>query len=340
MEKKITNEYLANKLSYSISTVHKALNNCPGIDAKTKSRIRTAAAEVGYSPTIPEERVAVILPAVPAYFWGRVRKDLQAAAARHGIRTKHHIYSGTRDGEDALQCIETAKEAGATVFLCALPDTQAIRDRLAELAPRVLVLLLEQLLPIPNAFYVGGDPYRDGLHLATEYGKKSPDASSFAILHVTDFFTERERIRGFSEGICATAGRRLYDIPKPAFAQARAAYYARALSALSPMPRVIFCPSGQMREARLAVCKLKREIAVIGFDDCDLPNDTTDPCLWQDTEKMAEEAMLLAKDCLEKDRFPEKKMWYVAPLAQKKESPLKPKEAPCTSVTGARRRAT
>ncbi len=316
-EEKITNEYLANKLSYSVATIHRALNNCPGVDSKTKSHIRHVATEEGFLPELPVRQVAVILPAVPNYFWGQLRKELISAAHTHHLKTKYYIYQSTNDASDALQCITTAQESGASVFICALPDTPAIRMHLEELASHVLVLLLEQFIPAKNTFFIGGDPYKDGYELAKIYSAKFTKKPLLSVLRVTDFETERERIRGFLDGMEKIGTATVTEIAPMPRSKTQAAYYARALSSVSPLPNTVFCPSGQIHEICLAATKIKKPLTVIGFDDRMEKEQHSALCtvlsLKQSLPAIADTAILLTRRFLANFHYPDKKYWHIAP---------------------------
>lgn len=69
MNKKATIRDVAERAGVSISTVHQALNNKPGVGAATRERIRAAAEELGYQPNPlasslkrKPRRIAVLLP--------------------------------------------------------------------------------------------------------------------------------------------------------------------------------------------------------------------------------------------------------------------------------------
>ncbi len=328
MNKKITIEYLSTKLSYSKTTISKALNNFPGIDNNTKRIIREAAEKEGYHIKDSQKDIAVILPSVPEYFWGRLRQEIARFADAHGMQVKYYTFQNLSNSEDARQCVESAFSLGASVILCAMPDTPAVRESLSAAADNAFVLLLEEFMPIDNTYFVGGDPYDDGYRLASVYLEEHSEMSSFAVLRVTEFENEKRRVEGFAAAAKEINQSTVTDVlPNCPYSKAAAASYARALSELSPFPDCLFCPSGGMSKGRLAAIKLKRELPVIGFDD-NVDVNAASPAspesykhiqmsLKQDIPKLAEQAMKLVLDFVGNSTYPEKQYTFIQAVLNK-----------------------
>ncbi len=318
MDKKITIEHIANKLNMSKTTVSKAINNCPGVNSETKKIVMEAANDYGYVSSRPPQKTAVILPAVPNYFWGDMRKKIAAYGKTAEIEYKFYVYPNLHDKNDALRCVEQAVGEGTSVLIVAVPDTDGIRALLEGVASRVLVILIEEFLDIKNTFYIGANSFEQGYQISKRYIENYPNASHFAVLRSTDFHTEKMRVGGFLRALEEHGGELVLSVRSEFGSKIQSANIARALSHAKEIPDCIFCPSGNLVMAALAVKKLKsdKSIHCIGFDintesGTDGYKNILTNILIQDTDTQAKTAVECATEFLRHGCFPKRKIMYV-----------------------------
>src|SRR5512146_1676407 len=83
----------------SAATVSRALRNLPGVSEVTRSRVMTAARQVGYVLTPmplgrfggPASRVAVVLPRLDTWFFGQALGAVVGRLASLGCVTEVHV---------------------------------------------------------------------------------------------------------------------------------------------------------------------------------------------------------------------------------------------------------
>ncbi len=324
MSNKTTLEQIANELGVSKATVSKAINNRPGINSETKRAVMQAVSQHGYQAARSNQKLAVIIPSIPVFFWGELRKSLCSHCERAGIICKYYVYPNLNDKKDALNCIDQAIAEGASVLIGSLPDSDEVRKRLEELAPKVLIILTEEFLDISGTFFIGEDSYNEGYTLGKKYMYDFPHSNRFVILHTSEFFAENIRIRGFKSALSDQAEKEVYDISAAFESSTPSANLARELSVLPELPDCILCTSGNLSHAALAVKKLKSEkkIHCIGFD-INIENenskygDILTHILIQDTDAQAKTAIECASRFLNNGEFPKERCMYIENIRYK-----------------------
>ncbi len=324
MDKKVTIERIAEELNISKATVSKAINNCPGVNSVTKRAVIQAASGYGYAPSRSFQKLAVVLPSTPSYFWGDMRKRIASYGRDAKIECKFYVYPNLRDNFDALRCTGQAVDEGASMLIVAVPDTDEIRQLLESVSERVLVILIEEFLDIKNTFYIGEDSRGQGYSLGKKYTESYPSAREFAILHSTEFDTERARIDGFRSALSECKCEVALNIKSESGSKTQSAHIARALARANSVPDCIFCPSGNLSMAALAVKKLKADktIHCIGFDMNTESNsegyeNILTHILIQDTDAQAQTAVECAAEFLRSGCFPSRKIMYVDGIYKK-----------------------
>ncbi len=318
MGKRVTLGDIANALHVSKATVSKAINNCPGVHSDTKRAIVETASGYGYALLKPPKNVATILPSAPVYFWGELRSRIVDYGKEAGIDIECYIYPNLYNGKDALRCIEQALEGEPSVLIVAAPDTEEIRAVLQAAASGVLIILVEEFLNIPNTFYIGTDSVAQGYHLTEKYIKAFPTSNDFAILDTTYFATEKERISGFLSALQSHGKRVVFRVGFDSQSRTQSATIARALSDAKALPDCVFCPSGGLAKAALAIKKLRspKKIHCIGFDvNVNGLNHNDKSILTfvsvQDIDGQAKRAVVYAKNFLLGRELPEDKSVYI-----------------------------
>ncbi|RPJ83999.1 MAG: LacI family DNA-binding transcriptional regulator [Acidobacteria bacterium] len=126
---------IARATGVSIGTVDRALHDKPGINAKTRARVLSAAATLGYRPNLAARhlksgttvRIAVHLPKEIALFWDSLREGICEAAAPFEPALHVEFRSYPRLGEGDVELFEDALESGANGIIVAPGDPGALR---------------------------------------------------------------------------------------------------------------------------------------------------------------------------------------------------------------------
>ncbi len=316
MGKKITMDFLAQKLNMSKTTISKAINNCPGIASRTKSIITDAASSYGYMPNRINNRVSVVLPSVPDYFWGSMRKNIDSYAKKSGLSYSCYIYPNVADTQSVLQCINQALSDKTSVLIMATGGSAEVKERIEAVSDDILVILIEEFSDIKNSFFIGENSAAQGYRIMEEYIRTYPDSDNFVILHTTDFYTEQQRIDGAKAALDKYNKTIIGNVRFNSETKAKAAGIARELATLPVLPDCIFAPSGNIHCAADAVRKLKTEknIHCIGFDMYtrkDYDKEIFTHILLQDIDTQAKTACDCAKRFLNSSFFPDSKCIYI-----------------------------
>jgi LacI family transcriptional regulator len=118
---RVTLDDIAQELGLSAGTVSRALQDHPGINAMTKSKVLSVAKTLGYRPNLAARflssrralRIAVNLPKESANFYALVRRGIEDEAEPFkmaGIELKHTVYPSLLEGE--LEAFEESLAEG------------------------------------------------------------------------------------------------------------------------------------------------------------------------------------------------------------------------------------
>jgi LacI family transcriptional regulator len=157
---------IAREAGVSTATVDRVLNERPGVRARTRERVLTAARAVGYlgeerpSPTPPEAvPLDFILQGGPNTFMGLLAGHLAATGAARGpeVAVRVHMVDGFSPEALAGTLHELAPESRG-VGLIAL-DHPLVREAIREVAARGLpvLTLVSDIANVPSVGYVGID---------------------------------------------------------------------------------------------------------------------------------------------------------------------------------------
>ncbi|MBR2353913.1 MAG: LacI family DNA-binding transcriptional regulator [Clostridia bacterium] len=301
---------IANRSGKSVSTVSKVLRNCPGVDYETREAVRAAVcAGEPLASRREGNGICVILPDNPKFFWNR------ALAVLGGKNETLKIYSAMhRDREDreVSLCLSQAVEAGVSaVILAALPGEE-LREELARLADRMLILQLCEYTPIPNTFFVGSDFYEDGLALAEAVRFDGGQCPTVGVLRPNGSVSAIERVRGFSDGLGDCAEILMIDPPEASALYA--SHLARTIDGSGKKLDYLFGFDGVTASACDALYKLKdrMDCRYIGFEfpptaQKHWENGRIAALAIQSPETQMRKALSLANRYVESGIFPDEK---------------------------------
>ena len=279
---KISIKDIARAAGISHSTVSRALNDSPLVNAETKARVRRLAQELGYSPDAAARSlvsgrtrtVGVVVTTIADPFVAEVVEGIERTAYAHGYSL---ILAASND--------EPAREIAAVEMLRSKRVDSVIvtssrvgvlhQERLRSAGVPVILLNSHSQQQMPNAYSVRVDDAHGG-RLATVHLIESGHRR---IAHVTGpagHSPSSDRLDGYRRAL-AHAGID-YD---PAYVMGgtgrleggRAAL--EALLALRERPTAVFCYNdmtaiGLLSAARDAGVAVPRDLAVVGFDDIPL----------------------------------------------------------------------
>jgi LacI family transcriptional regulator len=163
---------IARRTGVSIGTVHRALNDQPGINPLTRERVLTAAATLGYTPNLAARylssrkqlRIAVHLPDRVALFWDALREGIREASAPFApaIRVEFRTYPRLGDGDIPL--IERALADGTDALIITPGNPKALAPHLEEAARRDIpvVCVVTDAPDSPRLLSVSADSFTVG----------------------------------------------------------------------------------------------------------------------------------------------------------------------------------
>lgn len=308
----------AEEIGVSQPTVSKVLNNCFGVDGRTRAYVREEARKRGLLPEDGRTDVFCILPSAPTYFWRPVFENLYRAARSEEYRAKFNVYSRLVDEDAVLAYLEQARALDARALVVAALITPRVKAVLEELATDRLVILLNQYADVRNVFYVGEDGGASGRALGEECRELFGRCPRIIHLSTGDNGNAHRRNTGFWE-IAAhygavSAGR----ISLYATEQILASRLARELSAMAGQFDGIYCDDGILSHAALAAEKLRtgRLLPCIGYE-CPgggrkyRESGAIAAYVFQDHVAQGEKVMELVYTYLQTDAFPAQKYNYV-----------------------------
>ncbi len=253
----------------SESTIKRALGNYSGINPKTKQRVIDAANSLNYRVRIKDADIGVIIPDVPTYFWGEIKKNIMERAKGVSLEFKYFHFSDINNEKDALNCIDTAEKSGILALIICAPNTERLRKRLTELANKILVILLEEYLEVPNTCFVGEASYNEGYKLANLYFDKYRDKKSVLVITNSNNSSKR-RVDGFCDAVLDRGNILItkLSINADGLENAKVAPVARQLQEYMDKIDCIYCPIGNLKTIDSALEKLngKNSIDIMGFD--------------------------------------------------------------------------
>ncbi|WP_127144372.1 LacI family DNA-binding transcriptional regulator [Pelagibacterium montanilacus] len=157
---------IAREAGVSSATVDRVLNDRPGVRARTRDAVRTAAARLGYidgaespaQPIVPVCRLEMVLPAGTNSFMRELARHIEQLSALHPeARVTIHSIEGFDPDSLAAKLAEFgAPDQGVAVVAI---DHPTVREAMRALALRgsAVITLVSDIHHVPRAGYVGID---------------------------------------------------------------------------------------------------------------------------------------------------------------------------------------
>lgn len=252
----------------SESVVKRALGNYSGISNKTKMRVLEVAEALGVCFKTKSTEVGIVIPTVPTYFWGAMRRGLSQSFSELDADFRFFLFSDIKNELDAINCLDVASKSGISVLIVCPPDTQRIKELIRTLSEKICVIVLEECVDIDGTYFVGEDAYNEGYLVAEKYLESFPESRRFAVIS-NRCGSKNPRDEGFCDAIKRSGVSKIINIPMdfPFDKRTAGSRFARKIEPVADSIDCIFCSSGVIDMVSAALVKMKREnIHVIGFD--------------------------------------------------------------------------
>jgi LacI family transcriptional regulator len=205
---------IARRTGVSIGTVHRALNDKPGINPVTRERVRAAAATLGYTPNLAARylssrkqlRIAVHLPDRAALFWEALREGIREAAAPFAPAIKVEFQTYPRLGDGDIPLIERALADGTDALIIAPGNPRALAPHLEEAARRDIpvVCVVTDAPDSPRLLSVSADSFTVGAVAGELLGRFLPGGGQVGFF--TGWLTTQDhgdKLRGLASSLAA-----------------------------------------------------------------------------------------------------------------------------------------
>ena len=199
-------------------TVRRVLRHERSVNMELRQKILTYAAEHGIPyGTCPEAApdaplVYVMLPDTPTFFWKEIGRGIRETFlyekehCRQPAVLSENCFSNINDTVSQSLYLEEALRKRASVILCAVADTEKLREQLTAFTRRsdTLLIFVSERCDIADSCYVGADNYIDGFLLARKYCSR-PDTAGRGICCVQYpmLTSSGQRIDGFCDALYA-----------------------------------------------------------------------------------------------------------------------------------------
>ena len=273
---------IARAAGISHSTVSRALNDSPLVNAETKARVRRLAQDLGYSPDAAARSlvmgrtrtVGVVVTTIADPFAAVVVEGIERTAYAHGYSL---ILTASNDEPPReIAAVEMLRSKRVDAVIVTSSRVGALhQERLHSTGVPVILLNSHSQQQMPNAYSVRVDDVHGG-RLATEH---LLGLGHRRIAHVTGpegHSPSSDRLAGYRSALaaagidydpaCIVGGTGRLDGGREAL---------RSLLTLRERPTAVFCYNdmtaiGLLSAARNTGVASPRDLAVVGFDDIPL----------------------------------------------------------------------
>ncbi len=270
---------IARVVGVSYSTVSRALNDSPRVQAETKARIQRIAAEMGYLPsavarslvTRRTNTLGIVVTTITDLFFAEVIHAIEETALKQGYNVILTNSGGYLQRELAALRSLRERRVDGIILISGCTDDTFCREEGMD-TPIVI---------INNAHreHIGYSVEVDNAAGAREAVSHLLHLGHRRIAHIAGPAREwdaAERLRGYEEALLASglAAKRELIVPGDNQPEGGIAGMQHLL-ALPIRPTAVFCYNdataiGAMRAARMAGLRIPADLSIVGFDDIDL----------------------------------------------------------------------
>ena len=270
---------IARAAGISHSTVSRALNDSPLVNAETKARIRRLADTLGYSPDAGarslvmgrSHTIGVVVTTIADPFAAEVVEGIECTAYAHGYSL---ILAASNDNpEREIAAVEMLRSKRVDSIIVTSSRVGALhQERLHTTGVPVILLNSHSQRGMPNAYSVRVDDFHGG-RLATEHLIRLGHRRIAHVAGLEGHSVSTDRLAGYQHALatacldcdpaCVVPGNGQFDGGRTAL---------EALLALRERPTAVFCYNdmtaiGLLSAARQAGIAVPRDLAVVGFDN-------------------------------------------------------------------------
>lgn len=273
---RVTVKDIARELGVSVATVSRAFSNDPNIAEKTRKRVLTKAAEMGYSPNLfarglitQRSRIAAVFVAnITNPFYPEVVVKLTRRLQDFGMHTMLVTSEAANGVEETLPLLQQYNPDVAIV-LAATMSSEAVKRCVEGRTP---VILFNRYVSGASASAVCCDNYSGGREVALRLAAAGHRRPAF-VSGLDDASTNVDRLKGFRDG-CAEG-----DLPDPVIISGGDFTYETGYRGMQLLfengkgPDAVLCANdivaiGAMDAARRELgLRIPQDVSVIGFDD-------------------------------------------------------------------------
>ncbi len=273
---------IARTAGISHSTVSRALNDSPLVNAETKARIRRLADTLGYSPDAGARSlvmgrthaIGVVVTTIADPFSAEVVEGIERTAYAHGYSL---ILAASNDNpEREIAAVEMLRSKRVDSIIVTSSRVGALhQERLHTTGVPVILLNSHSQRGLPNAYSVRVDDFHGG-RLATGHLIGLGHRRIAHVAGLEGHSVSADRLAGYHHALvaacldcdpaCVVPGNGQLNGGERAF---------EALLALPDRPTAVFCYNdmtaiGLLSAARRAGIAVPRDLAVVGFDNIPL----------------------------------------------------------------------
>jgi DNA-binding LacI/PurR family transcriptional regulator len=270
---------IARVADVSYSTVSRALNDSPRVQAQTKARIQRIAAEMGYLPsavarslvTRRTNTLGIVVTTITDLFFAEVIHAIEETALKYSYSVILTNSGGYLARELAALRSLRERRVDGIILISGCTDDTFCREEGVD-TPIVI---------INNAHreHIGYSVEVDNAAGSREAVRHLLRLGHSRIAHISGPAREWdavERLRGYEEALLAggLAVDRELIVPGDNYPEGGIASMQHLL-ALPVRPTAVFCYNdataiGAMRAARMAGLRIPQDVSIVGFDDIDL----------------------------------------------------------------------
>lgn len=329
-DKKTGVEEISRRTGVSIATVSKALNNCGGVDARTKEAVLKAAAELEYAP--PQKarvgrrqgwRIGIAMPINPYYFWNEaIRGMKEAAEERGGPLPVFSLFANMASEKDALYCLDYLTDLPVDLLVVTPPAYPSVEEKLRGIARSIPLVFFNETASVSALFYAGANFYQDGMRLARACGEDIRRHPGILAVGCGEMAMVRRRDEGFRQELASLVPEAVWvgEVEVDGMAvPALSARLARDIwNTYGQGFRSVYVSSGILPQVCLALQKLKRldDVAVFGYEnpagnDAYIRGGAITAVMEQDMAGQGRRCLEAVYAYLEEGRLPDNRRLYV-----------------------------